>query len=214
MVKVKICGITREEDLDAAVQAGADAVGFVVDVNKSPRNLSLRAARVLIDRVPSNVSSVAVTIFDGFQRVVGICQELRPSFIQLHGITQKMSREHKLGFRTSTIVGVNAESPNALENAISNSEFADALLVDSNRPDGLGGTGCIHNWDLSRRIRDAIYPVPLILAGGLTPENVSRAIRTVRPYGVDVSTGVETRPGIKDPVKIVEFVREAKGTAF
>jgi phosphoribosylanthranilate isomerase len=210
LVKVKICGITRKEDLDAAVRAGADALGFVVGVEKSHRNLSTRAARELMDLLPSDIDSVAVTVFDRPHKIMDICQQLRPCFMQLHGITPELSRENRQAFDTRLIVAVNAKSPHALESAVSHSESADTLLVDSNRPDGLGGTGCTHDWNLSRKIREAIYPVPMILAGGLTPQNVSHAIRMVRPYGVDVSTGVESRPGIKDPAKIAEFVKKAK----
>mgnify|MGYP001032086677 CR=1 FL=1 len=210
MVKVKICGVTREEDLCAAVQAGADAVGFVVGVNESPRNLSLGETRKLIRRLPKNVDSVAVTIFNGLERIVEISQKLAPSFMQLHGMAPSVVGMVKQAADTKIILAVDSRAPVTPDNLVTHSASIDALLVDTCGPGGLGGTGCTHDWSLSRKIRDAIYPVPMILAGGLTPENVSHAIRAVRPYGVDVSTGVEARPGVKDPVKISEFVRKAK----
>lgn len=209
MVKVKICGITQEDDLEMAVQAGADALGFVVNVADSPRNLPLEKARDLIDKLPNNVDSVAVTVFSQLQEIEQIYQKLSPSFIQLHGLPLGLNCREKLP-NLKLVVAVNATSPNAVEESIPHLEFADALLVDTRGVGGLGGTGRTHDWNLSRRIRDAIYPVPMILAGGLTPENVDRATIAVRPYGVDVSTGVESRPGIKDPVKTAEFVRKAK----
>ena len=210
MVKVKICGITQEDDLEMAVRAGADAIGFVVNVADSPRNLPLERARDLIDKLPNDVESVAVTVFNQLQEIEQIYRKLSPSYIQLHGVPLGLNcREKSPNLRL--IVAVNTTSPNAVEEVIPHSEFADALLVDTCGAGGLGGTGRTHNWNLSRKIRDAIYPVPMILAGGLTPENVDRATITVRPYAVDVSTGVESRPGIKDPVKTAEFVRKAKG---
>lgn len=210
MVKVKICGIKSEEDLHTAVEAGVDAVGFVVDVPRSARNLPLKQAKKLMDQVPRNTDSVAVTAFSSLKRVSEICWELRPSFIQLHGITSRSLNENRLPYGTRTIVAVDATAPHALEQAESHSAFADALLVDTSEGEGLGGTGRVHNWNLSRRIRDAIQPVPVILAGGLTPENVGHAIRIVKPYGVDVSTGVESKPGIKNPIRVAEFVRKCK----
>ena len=210
MVKVKICGITQEDDLEMAVQAGADAIGFVVNVADSPRNLPLEKARDLIDKLPNNVDSVAVTVFNQLQKIEQIYQKLRPSFIQLHGLPLGLNCRERLP-NLRLVVAFNTTSPNAVEEAIPHSEFADALLVDTYGVGGLGGTGRAHDWNVSRKIRDAIYPVPMILAGGLTPENVGRATIAVRPYGVDVSTGVESRPGIKDPVKTAEFVRKAKG---
>lgn len=209
MVKVKICGITREEDLHAAVKARADAIGFVVDVPRSPRNLPLRQARKLIDQASGNADSVAVTVFSGFQRVAEICHKLKPSFIQLHGMHPELLNENRLPYDTKMIVAVDANAPNALEYAISHSAFTDAVLVDTN-DEGFGGTGRLHNWNLSRQIRDMIQPVPMILAGGLTPENVGDAIGMVRPYGVDVSSGVESKPGIKNPIRVTEFVRKCR----
>jgi phosphoribosylanthranilate isomerase len=210
MVKVKICGITQEDDLEMAVQAGADAIGFVVNVPASPRNLPIEKARDLIDKLPNDVDSVAVTVFKQLQKIEEIYQKLRPRFIQLHGVPLGLNCREKLPPDLRLVVAVNATSPSAVEEAIPHSEFADALLVDTCGVGGLGGTGRTHDWNLSRKIRDAIYPVPMILAGGLTPENVARATIAVRPYAVDVSTGVESRPGIKDPLKTAEFVRKAK----
>ena len=214
MVRVKICGVTREEDLNAVIQAGADAVGFVVDVEASPRNISFDEARELIVELPNNMDSVAVTVFKRPQRIMKILRELTPTFIQLHGITCEQLDENNQLSRDRTIVAIDATSNEALQRARSFSRCVDSILVDTNQSEGLGGTGRVHNWNKSRYIRDAIRPTHVILAGGLTCENVGRAIRSVRPYGVDVSTGVEARPGIKDPAKINAFVKEAKETVF
>jgi phosphoribosylanthranilate isomerase len=211
MIRVKICGITRKEDLDVAVQAGADGVGFIVDVPTSPRNLSLKDAKDLIDELPSNVDSVAVTAFKRIQRITTICRKLTPSYIQLHGRLPMPRHREELASQAKVIMAVDAKASNAIEEAISYLEFSQAVLVDTHGRGGLGGTGHTHDWNLSRKIRDAIYPKHVFLAGGLTPENVSSAIKKVRPYGVNVSTGVEVRPGIKDPMKITEFIMNVKG---
>ncbi len=105
---------------------------------------------------------------------------------------------------------VNATKPDAFNLAVEYSAKFESILLDSATDDKLGGTGLPHKWSISRRIRDEIYPTPLILAGGLDPQNVDEAIRKVKPYGVDVSTGVEVKPGIKDHVKIYDFVKKAK----
>lgn len=213
MVKVKICGVTRQEDLDTAVQAGVDSIGFIVDVTASPRNLSFREAKNLIDRLPSNVDSVAVTVFNGVQRTAEICQELAPNFIQLHGMASESYRRNGLASRVKVIVAVDVGAPDVIEQALSYSRFSQAVLVDTHDQAGRGETGLVHDWSLSRKVRDAIHPAPMILAGGLTPQNVNQAVQTVRPYGIDVSTGVEVRPGIKDSAKMIEFIRKAREAA-
>jgi len=210
-VKVKICGITRKEDLDAASALGADAVGFVVGVPSSPRNLSLKEAEKLIKRVPVFVKSVLVTVPKSIDEVLEIYEKLNPDVIQVHGenIPSTPILRKKLP-RTPLIGAVNAKSPNAFETAVKTSKSFNAVLLDSSVGGRHGGTGIIHDWELSRRVRIKIHPKPLILAGGLTPENVKDAIRTVQPYAVDVSTGVESQLGIKDPEKISAFIKNAK----
>ena len=213
MMKVKICGVTRQEDLKVAVEAGADSIGFIVDVAASPRNLSIREAKSLIDLLPSDVDSVAVTVFNGTERTAEICQELAPNFIQLHGMASEPYSRNGLASRVKVIMAVDVEASDVLEQARTHSRFSQAVLVDTHDQAGHGGTGLVHDWALSRRIRDAIYPTPMILAGGLTPENVNQAIHAVRPYGIDVSTGVEVRPGVKDSAKMIEFIRKAREAA-
>jgi|YelNatPaOPRAMG01_1025707.scaffolds.fasta_scaffold63559_2 phosphoribosylanthranilate isomerase len=210
MVKVKICGITREEDLEDAVSAGADIVGFIVDVPSSPRSLKPQDATHLISKVPSSVSSVAVTVLrdlDGLTKVFN----LGADYLQLHGEPSLIVNLAKEGFLKKDVIGVvNARLPNALKLAIDYSQLFKIVLLDSLRNGCLGGSGETHDWRVSRMIRDTIQPRPLILAGGLTPENVGIAVSTVKPYGVDVSTGVEAKPGVKDREKVFKFISEAK----
>ena len=210
MVMVKICGITREEDLEAAVDAGADSLGFVVGVHSSPRNLSLPMARRLIAKVPRNVKNVAVTVYENIDRLKQTYSELKPDYLQLHGdLRQILELPHEIE-RDRVIVAVDGRATNALDAAAEFSGIFQFVLLDTAGDGGLGGTGMVHDWHSSRRIRNKIHPAHLILAGGLTPRNVGEAIRVVKPYGVDISTGVEKKPGIKDHKKMREFVAKAK----
>jgi len=209
-VKVKICGITREQDLAAAVDAGADAVGFVVASPLSPRNLTYEMAKDLIKSVPLFVDSVVVTVTSNIDELLRICNMLRPSALQVH--SNNLPDAEKLrsmlpGIRLIKAVNVREIFDiEYLKHSVS--EF-DAILLDS-LAGGYGGQGKVHDWELSRKIVEYLYPKPVMLAGGLTPENVADAVRIVRPYAVDVSSGVETDPGIKDKRKIFEFVKNAR----
>jgi phosphoribosylanthranilate isomerase len=210
MVRVKICGITRKEDLDAAVAAGADAVGFVVGVASSPRNIALEKAEKLIRQVPPFVKSVLVTVPIGIDEFE-MYEKLNPDAIQIHGENLHAAASVRLKIPNTMLIGaVNASLANALDVVSRASKLFDAVLLDSFAEGRYGGTGIVHDWELSKRVKQAIHPKPLILAGGLNPENVAEAVRTVQPYAVDVSSGVERQPGIKDHQKIVEFIKNAK----
>ncbi len=209
-VRVKICGITSQRDLLAAVEAGADAVGFVVDAPQSPRNLPLNKAKRLIKATPVFVKTVAVTVPKNLSRLEEICEKLNPDVIQVHGITH-MHREIRERLPDTCLIGaIQMKSSLNFDGILKVADIFDAVLLDAYTPNGYGGTGKVHDWKLSRRIRDAVYPKPLILAGGLKPENVKEAISMVKPYAVDVSSGVESRPGVKDHEKVFQFVKNAK----
>jgi len=210
-VRVKICGITREEDLAVAVAAGADAVGFLVGVPSSPRNLTLKRAEKLLRQVPIFVDSVVVTAPQNIEGLAKICERLKPIAIQIHGKKQLEASEIREIIRNTRLIKTIYVNPEALsETTIKDSKIFDAILLDSFTRGQYGGTGRIHDWKLSRQIREAVAPTPVILAGGLKPENVKEAILTVQPYAVDVASGVELRPGIKDPEKVRAFVENAK----
>ena len=183
-------------------RCGADALGFVVDVPESPRNISVDRARDLVEETPPFVQGVLVSVFDTIDQLETLCSCLAPDAVQVTGtLPRDAICEQFRGIRVIQAVAVNdrrAESP-----------FPDALRCgyhDSRVPGAHGGTGKTHNWNVSRAIKELIAPTPLILAGGLTPGNVWAAIETVRPYAVDVSSGVEVRAGIKDPAKIRAFI--------
>lgn len=210
-VRVKICGLTREEDLAVAVAAGADAVGFVVGVPSSPRNISIEKAEKLIRLVPIFVKSVLVMVPTSFDALLKTYEKLSSDAIQIHG--ENLPEASPLRERLSStllIRAINANQINALEAAPEASKSFDAILLDSSAHGRYGGTGVVHDWELSKRVNQVIQPKPLILAGGLSTENVKDAICTVQPYAVDVCTSVESRPGIKDPKKVLAFIENAK----
>ena len=210
-VRVKICGLTRKEDLEAAATAGADAVGFVVGVASSPRNLSLTEAKKLIRQVPPFVKSVLVTVPSTLEELAMAFEKLNPDAIQIHRENLHAAASVRLKIpNTLLIVAVNTNLANALDVVSKASKIFDSVLLDSFADGRYGGTGIVHDWELSKRLKQAIHPKPLILAGGLNPDNVAEAVRTVEPYAVDVSSGVERQPGVKDKLKMIEFVKNAK----
>ena len=197
-VRVKICGIIREEDLAFAVAAGADAVGFLVGVPSSPRNLTIERAETLLRQVPVFVDSVVVTVPKSIEWLVEVCKRLKPSAIQIHGKEHLDSSKVQESIRNTRLIKAVYVTEDILEKTvIEDMRTFDAILLDSFSKGQYGGTGKIHDWTLSRQIKEAVTPTPVILAGGLKPENVKEAILTVEPYAVDVASGIETNPGEK-----------------
>jgi phosphoribosylanthranilate isomerase len=213
-VRVKICGITNKEDLEIAVDAGADALGFVVDVPESPRSVSLDRARDLVEATPPFVQGVIVSVFQTFEHLETLCSCLAPDAVQLAGALPRDASicEHVGGVQVIRAIAVNDQAVSHA--ALPLAARCDAVLTDSCVPGAYGGTGVPHDWEVSRTIRERIAPTPLILAGGLTPGNVRAAIETVRPYAVDVSSGVEIRPGIKDHAKVRAFIEAVTEAAY
>ena len=209
-MRVKICGIMRLSDVSAALNEGADAVGFVIGSPSSPRNLSLTKAQKLMKAVRVFSTKVMVTSAHDPRKIVKICSKLKPDALQLHHHTPRLVHILKKKQSTSLILATEIMDISSLKQAKSMSRYADAVLADSPSITGMGGTGRTHDWRLTARIRDTIRPHPLILAGGLTPSNVKAAIEIVRPFAVDVSSGVEKAVGVKDHRKIREFIMNAK----
>ena len=210
-VRVKICGITRKEDLAVAVDAGADAVGFLVGVPASPRNLTLQKAKALIDLVPVFVDSIVVTAPETVEEIVKICETLKPSVIQIHGKKNFVASQVRKKVKKTRLVKTVYVKPDILEEEnVNELKKFDAVLLDSFTKNQYGGTGKTHDWTVSKQIKQAVAPVPVILAGGLKPENVKEAILAVEPYAVDVASGVEASPAIKDHNKVRAFVENAK----
>jgi phosphoribosylanthranilate isomerase len=199
-VRVKICGLRRLDDLRAAVDAGADAVGLVF-VPDSPRHVETESAAHLVRAVPPFVERVGLFLDADAAWVRTVLQAVPLSLLQFHG------REEVAFCRQFGLPYVKAISAGLTSIREAEAWYADAagILVDSHRPGGPGGTGRVVDWAKLRAGR-----LPLILAGGLTPDNVARAVREVRPWAVDVSSGVESAPGVKDVDAIRRFIEEAK----
>ncbi|MEM1883943.1 MAG: phosphoribosylanthranilate isomerase, partial [Candidatus Bathyarchaeia archaeon] len=173
-------------------------------------NLTINEAKELIAAAPSSVTKVVVTVFRSVKRLLGIYDRLEPDFMQVHLLPQNLKQDRETIGEIPIIKAISVSQSLNLKELLQDAKAFKAILVDSHVPGKYGGTGITHDWRISRRIRDLIYPKPLILAGGLRPENVCEAILTVRPFAVDVSSGVESKPGIKDQQKIVSFIREVK----
>lgn len=196
MTRVKLCGITHEADLQVAVDAGADAIGVITDVPvDTPREVSHERARDLVDAVPPFVTSVLVTIPNRPEETVELARAVKPDVLQVHG---ELSAGD-LAFLASKVDASILKTVDAanLDAAHRYDDLADALLVDSTDDSGAGGTGETHDWAATRDLRDDVES-PVVLAGGLTPENVADAIDAVDPFAVDVASGVEHRDGADD----------------
>jgi phosphoribosylanthranilate isomerase len=206
MTRVKVCGTTTREDLEMGVDAGADALGFIVDVSvDTPREISAKQAVELARAAPPFVTTVLVTMPKSPEETVELASRVQPDVVQVHGELTPGD----LAFLSAKVHGdvVKAVSP---ENAPAYDTVADALLVDSLDEDGAGGTGETHDWERTRELVESLES-PVVLAGGLTPDNVAEAVETVRPFGVDVASGVESGPGRKDADAVSAFVRAAGG---
>lgn len=198
LVFVKICGLTTEQDALLSIAVGADALGFVF----APSTRQVNAVRVgdIVKRLPPGVMTVGVFRNEVPSRIISIVNQTGLNAVQLHGNeTPAMVAECKREVRT--VFKAVAAGTEAFEHA---DDFgADAILVDAPSP----GSGQMFDWRLAE---DAPVSVPLIMAGGLNPTNVVEAVRKVRPWGVDVSSGVERSPGVKDPMLVRDFIAAAR----
>jgi phosphoribosylanthranilate isomerase len=199
--RVKICGITRLEDALTAIDAGADALGFVF-YPPSPRYIEPAVAADIIWQLPPFVTTVALFVNETEENIRQITELTQIDLLQFHG---DETAEFCQGFNKAWIKALRVRNAEQLQADLQQFTQARAILLDSYRPGVPGGTGETFNWELIPQ--DS--PRPIILAGGLTPENVGTAVHQVQPYGIDVSGGVEASKGIKDPVKIHAFIRGA-----
>ena len=198
--RVKICGLTRPQDVEAAVACGADAIGLVFYA-PSPRAVDLEQARILAAKVPAFVAVTGLFVNPERDYVEAILDAVPLDLLQFHG---DESPEFCQSFGRRWIKAVRVREPGQIEQAFADYHQASGLLVDAWDPNRYGGTGQSFNWSLIPESR----PLPLILAGGLSSDNVSRAIEQVRPWAVDVSGGVEESKGKKDATKLSQFFKE------
>ena len=201
-VRVKICGITRLQDLHAACSAGADALGFVF-YEKSPRHVTLEAAAVLVRELPPFVQSVGLFVDAEPAFIEAVLAAVPLDLLQFHG-DETPAECARFGRPYVKAVRVNRDTD--LLKCAADFEAARGLLLDAFVSGVAGGTGERFDWNLI----PANLPRPVILSGGLTPDNVDEAVRRVRPWAVDVSSGVEVSKGIKDAHKMARFIAKAK----
>ena len=202
-VTVKICGITSEADALAAAEAGADAIGLMF-YEDSPRHVTLEQAKAISAALPQHVMRVGVFVNAEEAFVHQALTECMLNILQFHGdeTPEECSRYPVMTLKAFRVQG--EETLAELEAYPSAGYLLDAYVKDA-----LGGTGATFNWDLAVRAQE--FGKPIFLAGGLTPENVVEAVRKVQPFGVDVSSGVESEPGRKDAEQMRTFVAAAKG---
>jgi phosphoribosylanthranilate isomerase len=207
MTRVKICGITNLKDALFAAEAGADALGFIFYA-QSPRYIMTDRAREIILRLPPFVAKVGVFVNEELDRVREIMTYCHLDYAQLHGDEPP---EQVAALAPRAIKAARVRSATDVERL--RAYQAAAYLLDTYHPTKHGGTGEVFDWELAVEAKSHGVPteLALILAGGLTPDNVADAIQRVHPYAVDVSSGVEAAPGIKDYQKVWRFIMAAKG---
>ena len=200
-IKVKICGTTSLKDAFLAVESGADAIGFIF-YKMSPRNISQKEAKEIILQLPPFIETVGVFVNETSDKINRIAEQCKLNSIQLHGeespaLCRRVKRKVIKAFRVK-----NADSLKSIA-----SYNVSGFLLDSYNDGSKGGTGQVFDWNLALRVKKQ---GPVILAGGLNPYNVFTAIHRVKPYGVDVCSGVENSPGIKDHEKIRAFIKSVR----
>jgi phosphoribosylanthranilate isomerase len=198
MTRIKCCGMTRVEDALLAAQLGADAVGVVMTAH-SKRQVSLAQAKAIVEAMPPFVTTVVLCMDDDAGFVQEIIDTVRPSLLQFHGSeSDEWCKQFGHPYLKAIAMGEGASALYQLRDH----PHAAGLLLDGHGLGEAGGSGKVFDWSLMPRD----LKQPLILAGGLTPANVVEAIRIAKPWAVDVSSGIELAPGIKDPVKLRDFI--------
>jgi phosphoribosylanthranilate isomerase len=215
MVKVKICGITNVDDALAAISYGADAVGFLVGQVRYSTGIFITPEKVaeILAALPPFASTVLVTHLESPDEVVSATRIARVTTIQLHGDTgaEDAIRIKQQVPNIKVYKAVHVLDANAIPEARKYAGAADGIVLDTaiKETGQIGGTGKTHDWTISRKIVESVS-LPVILAGGLNPDNVTEAIETVRPYAVDVNSGVSNKDGRKDPQRLKLFIERAK----
>lgn len=210
MVKVKICGNRTVQDVETS--QGADAQGFIVGIPSSPRNLDATWAKWLVNAVKLFNTAVLVTMVSDPDQLAALMEEIHPDVLQIHkelSLTELLQIREVIPepIKLCSLLSVDEPVENLIKRALVLAQPPlDALVLDSRRGTQPGGTGTVHDWQASGAIREAIVPFPVILAGGLTPENAREAVEAVRPYAIDVSSGVEEK-GTKCRAKVEALLR-------
>jgi phosphoribosylanthranilate isomerase len=206
-VRVKICGITNWADARNAIEGGADFLGFNFYA-RSPRYITPANARRIVRRLPKRVSAVGVFVNEAEEKMLAIARRVGLDYLQLHGDESPTMVSH-LGRSLPVIKAIRVKKPFST-GALTRFKDTAAFLLDGFDAHRRGGTGMTFDWRVARRAKNHGR---IFLAGGLTPVNVGEAIRAARPYAVDVCSGVEARPGKKDPAQLKALLRAAGARA-
>ena len=211
MTLVKICGITDIETARAVASLGADMLGFHVDLHHSRNPLTRDMVAKIVSELPLTCSAVLVTSATDPEKIAQLVKDTGVTAVQLHGDMEEMGKLKSELPHIKLYKVVNVFDESAVDEAKSYEGIADALVLDSaiKETGQRGGTGKTHDWNISRKIVESTS-LPVILAGGLNPENVAEAIRKVRPYAVDGNSGVSNPDGTKNLEKVKLFVERAK----
>ncbi len=205
MTKIKICGITNKEDALWAVNLKVDALGFIFA--ESPRRVKPEIVQKIVELLPPFISSVGVFVNEDRRKVEEITESCGLTTLQFHG---EESPSYCEEFKQKVVKAFRVKDKSVLRKAAQYQERVDAYLLDTYSPSKYGGTGKTFDWRIAKEIKE--FGLPIILSGGLNPENIKEAISEVEPYGVDVSSGVEERPGKKNLEKLINFVRIVRET--
>lgn len=208
--RIKMCGMTREKDVEAGVNLGLDALGFIF-YEKSPRNVFPDFVRAVVSKIPPFVDCVGVFVDRDREEVEEIVEYCSLSHAQLHGKEDPKycERVERFASPCHAIKAFRVGSESKREDFSPYDDIVHGYLLDTYVKGNAGGTGSSFDWNIIERLD---LQRPMILAGGLSPDNVEEAICSVSPFGVDVNSGVEIEPGIKDHLKISEFVRKVRQT--
>lgn len=202
MTRIKCCGMTRVEDALLAAQLGADAIGLVFTA-RSRRQVTLAQAHEIAVALPPFVATVALFMDDDAALVQQVLDEVRPTLLQFHGVED----DHWCAqFGRPFLKAIAMGEGTAALTRMHDYPHAAGLLLDGHMSGAAGGSGKTFDWSLLPRV----FAQPLILAGGLRPDNVAAAVRALHPWAVDVASGVESAPGIKDPQRLRAFIQSVR----
>jgi phosphoribosylanthranilate isomerase len=213
VVRVKICGVTNNADAHLVMDSGADMLGMIVDVPvETPRKISIDEAEEIAKEIGDAIHIVVVLCPSFVEEVENVVRRIEPFGVQMHGFE---SEEFLKSVReaipdVNLIKTVHVAEDGTIHGVMPEEDYVDIILLDTFSAK-IGGTGKKHSWAKSKELVEQ-STIPVILSGGLTPENAEEAIKAVRPYGVDVASGVESSGGRKSVEKVLKFVRNAKCT--
>jgi len=215
-LRVKICGVTNTEDAHLVVDSGADMLGMIVDVPvETPRKISIDKAERIAKEIGGVVDIVVVLCPGSVEEVETVVRRIEPFGVQMHGFESEefLKSVREALPEVKLIKTVHVAENGKIHGIMLEEDYVDFILLDTFSASAqIGGTGKKHSWAKSRSIVEH-STIPVILSGGLTPDNVAEAIKEVQPYGVDVASGVESSGGRKSKEKVLKFVRNARCTS-